>query len=174
MTGLTFNGSAEVRFEGLSRLTDALGGVPMCLDRKVTSIHTNRVFDSGCKRLDGAAALDLLRQRYDLPGGALDRDRNARQFVTSLLDEAGHGQLLTNPVKLHRVIGAAGDAMTFDISRIGVVDLAWQLRDLRGGRLTGAEVPTKPSGAGLTVTAGAEGLYAALRDDNVKAWLTNN
>jgi LCP family protein required for cell wall assembly len=174
VTGLTFDGTAELRFEGLSRLTDALGGVPMCLDHKIMSIHTKRVFPAGCQRLDGEASLDLLRQRYQLPGGALDRDANARQFVTSLMDEAGQGDLLANPIKLRKVIGAAGDAMTLDIPHIGIFDLAWQLRALRGGNLTGAEVPTTAGDNGtLKPTSKAEDLYAALRDDNVEAWLTN-
>lgn len=173
MTGLTFDGTAELRFEGLSRLTDALGGVPMCLDHKIMSIHTKRVFPAGCQRLDGEASLDLLRQRYPLPGGALDRDANARQFVTSLLDEAGQGDLLSNPIKLRKVIAAAGDAMTLDLPDIGIFDLAWQLRALRGGNLTGAEVPTTPGQIGaLEPDPAAEDLYAALRNDNVGAWLT--
>jgi anionic cell wall polymer biosynthesis LytR-Cps2A-Psr (LCP) family protein len=90
------------------------------------SIHTHRVFEPGCRRLPGDKALDLLRQRYDLPGGALDRDRNARRFVSALLDEAGHTDLMSSPVKLSKVLSATGDAMTLDLPRIDVADLVWQ------------------------------------------------
>jgi len=177
VTGLTFDGTAEVRFEGLSRLTDALGGVPMCLDQRVVSAHTKRTFEKGCRRLDGGEALDLLRQRYNLPGGALDRDRHARQYVTSLLDEAGNGNLLTSPAKLTKVIGAAGDAMTLDIKKVSIIDLAWQLRSLRGGDLTGVEVPTTEGAyhgtQALRPATDAAGLYAALRADTVGEWLAN-
>jgi LCP family protein required for cell wall assembly len=177
VTGLTFDGTAEVRFEGLSRLTDALGGVPMCLDQRVVSAHTKRTFEKGCQRLNGSQALDLLRQRYNLPGGTLDRDRHARQYVTSLLDEAGNGNLLTSPSKLTKVIGAAGDAMTLDIKKVSIIDLAWQLRSLRGADLTGVEVPTTEGAYhGMQVLRGAkdaDGLYAALRADMVGEWLAN-
>jgi LCP family protein required for cell wall assembly len=175
VTGLNFDGTAEVRFEGLSRLTDALGGVPMCLDQRVVSAHTKRTFEQGCKRLNGSEALDLLRQRYNLPGGTLDRDRHARQYVTSLLDVAGSGNLLASPTRLSRVIGAAGDAMTLDIKEIGILDMAWQLRSLRGSNLRGAEVPTTEGAYhGMQVlhpAPGAESLYAALRADRVEEWM---
>jgi LCP family protein required for cell wall assembly len=177
VTGLSFDGTAEVRFEGLSRLTDAIGGVPICLDRRVVSVHTKRTFEKGCKRLNGNEALDLLRQRYDLPGGTLDRDRHARQYVTSLLDVAGNGNLLASPGRLTKVIGAAGDAMTVDIKKVGILDLAWQLRSLRGGNLTGGEVPTTDAAYHnmdvLYPAPGAESLYAALRADTVGQWLSN-
>jgi LCP family protein required for cell wall assembly len=174
LTGLTFDGTVEVRFEGLSRLTDALGGVPFCLDQRIASIHTKRVFEKGCQRLSGDQALDLLRQRYQLPGGAVDRDRNARLFISALLDEAGRADLLSNPVKFTRVISAAGDAMTIDLPRVGLLDLAWELRGLRGANLTGDEVPATEGWyhnlAVMNLDPKAATLFEALRTDNVDAW----
>jgi LCP family protein required for cell wall assembly len=179
LTGLTFNGTAEMRFEGLSRLTDALGGVPMCLDQRVASVHTHRVFEPGCRRLAGEEALDLLRQRYDLPGGALDRDRHARRFISALLDEASRTNFVSSPRKLSRVLTATGDAMTVDLQKgTDVVDLAWQLRGLVGTQLSGAEVPVgdgaEPGRAYLTVAPGAAGLFEALRADDLDRWLAAN
>jgi LCP family protein required for cell wall assembly len=175
LTGLTFDGTVEVRFEGLSRLTDALGGVPICLDQRIVSIHTKRVFNKGCQRLSGDQALDLLRQRYSLPGGSADRDRNARLFISALLDESGHADLLSSPLKLTRVVAAAGDAMTIDLPRIGLLDLAWELRGLRGANLTGDEVPaTEGTYRGMSImTLGtrASTLFTALRADNVENWI---
>jgi LCP family protein required for cell wall assembly len=177
VTGLTFDGAVEIRFEGLSRLTDALGGVPMCVDRQIVSIHTNRVFEQGCKRLSGDEALDLLRQRYSLPGGALDRDRNARQFIAALLDEAGRAELADDPAKLTRVLTATGDALTIDLRGIGPIDLARELRGLRGADLTGGEVPaTEGIDDGLDVMnldpeAGA--LFEALRADDLDRWFAH-
>jgi LCP family protein required for cell wall assembly len=177
LTGLTFDGTAEVRFEGLSRITDALGGVPMCLDQRVASVHTGRVFERGCKRLSGDQALDLLRQRYGLPGGALDRDRNARQFISALLDEAGRTDLLSSPVRLGKVLSATGDAMTVDLPRIDVVDLALELRGLAGAHLEGDEVPIidggRPGISSLGAAPGATALYEALRSDDLGRWFAD-
>jgi LCP family protein required for cell wall assembly len=175
LTGVTFDGTVEMRFEGLSRLTDALGGVPLCLDQRIVSVHTNRVFSKGCQRLSGDQALDLLRQRYSLPGGTLDRDRNARMFISAVLDEAGHTDLVSDPVKLSRVLGAAGGAMTIDLPRIGLLDLVYELRDLRGADLAGAEVPVidgRYNGMATQVLhPDAAPLFQALRSDDVETWL---
>lgn len=175
LTGVTFDGTVEMRFEGLSRLTDALGGVPLCLDQRIVSIHTNRVFNKGCQRLSGDQAIDLLRQRYDLPGGSIDRDRNARTFISAVLDEAGHTDLVSDPVKLTRVLGAAGDAMTIDLPRIGLLDLVYELRGLRGADLAGTEVPVSDGWyqgmATLNLEPDAAQLFQALRSDNVESWL---
>ncbi len=175
LTGLSFDGTAEVRFEGLSRLTDALGGVPMCIDQKVVSIHTKKVFDPQCQRFTGADALDFLRQRYTLPGGTIDRDRHARQFVSALLDEAGNADLMSDPAKLTKVIRATGDAMTLDLDRIGLLDLAWAVRGLRAENLTGDEVPTTSGtyhGSAVEIaTPKAAVLFEALRNDNASGWV---
>jgi LCP family protein required for cell wall assembly len=179
LTGLTFNGTAEMRFEGLSRLTDVLGGVPMCLDQRVVSIHTHRVFEPGCRRLAGEEALDLLRQRYDLPGGALDRDRHTRRFISALLDEAGRTDFMSSPARLSGLLRATGDAMTVDLQKgTEVVDLAWQLRGLAGTHLAGAEVPvvdeTEAGTSYLTGAPGAAGLFEALHADDLDRWLAGN
>ncbi len=175
LTGVTFDGTVEMRFEGLSRLTDALGGVPLCLDQRIVSIHTHHVFDKGCQRLSGDQALDLLRQRYNLPGGSIDRDRNARAFISSVLDEAGHTDLVSNPLKLSHVITAAGDAMTIDLPRIDLPDLVYELRSLRGADLAGAEVPTSDGWyhgmATLNLAPDAATLLQALRSDDLESWL---
>jgi LCP family protein required for cell wall assembly len=175
LTGVTFDGTVEMRFEGLSRLTDALGGVPLCLDQRIASIHTHRVFDKGCQRLSGDQALDLLRQRYNLPAGSLDRDRNARAFISAILDEASHTDLVSDPVKLTRVLSAAGDAMTIDLPRIGLLDLVYELRGLRGADLAGAEVPVSDGWyhgmATQVLDPDAAGLFQALRSDDVASWL---
>jgi LCP family protein required for cell wall assembly len=174
LTGLTFDGTAEIRFEGLSRLTDALGGVRMCLDQRIVSIHTGHVFRPGCQQLTGGQSLDLLRQRYQLPGGAIDRDHNARVFLGALLDQAARADFLADPVKLTRVIGAAGDAMTLNLPNIGLIDLAWELRGLRGDDLTGTEVPATAQvshgSAVMALDPDAARLFAALRADDLSAW----
>ncbi|MEV6925230.1 LCP family protein [Dactylosporangium sp. NPDC051485] len=45
--GLKFNGAAIVNFDGFRGLVEALGGVHMCVDEKVTSIHVGRNTKTG-------------------------------------------------------------------------------------------------------------------------------
>lgn len=108
-TGVPVDGTVTVTFSGLRAVTDALGGVNVCLDRQVTSRHTGRSFPAGCQRLDGRDALDLLRQRYGLPHGAYDRDANGRAFVRGLLER---GDVLADPVRLTRLSRAVAHGVT--------------------------------------------------------------
>ncbi|MGC1214404.1 MAG: LCP family protein, partial [Micromonospora sp.] len=76
LTGVRFDGAALIDFSGFRKVIDLLGGIRMCLDTEVRSIHTGTLFSQGCQQMDGARALDFVRQRYDLPGGDYDRQRH--------------------------------------------------------------------------------------------------
>lgn len=105
-TGLSIDATVTVRYSGLRAVTDAVGGVEICIDQVVASRHSGRVYPAGCQRLDGRGMLDLLRQRYNLPHGAYDRDANGRAFVRGLL-----GSEVKDPVRLARVVHAAADGI---------------------------------------------------------------
>ncbi|GAA1848944.1 LCP family protein [Asanoa iriomotensis] len=112
-TGLRVDATVTVRYSGLRAVTDALGGVEICVERPVTSRHTGRVFPAGCQRLDGKGMVDLLRQRYGLPHGAYDRDANGRAFVRALI-----GTEIRDPVRLARVAQAASAGI--DVAGAGI------------------------------------------------------
>jgi LCP family protein required for cell wall assembly len=190
-TGLTFDGAVAVEMVGLQRVVDAVGGVSMCVDQRVTSIHTGRIFETGCRRLTGAEAMDFLRQRKGLPGGALDRDRHGRQFLRALAGEATRAGVLANPVRVNDIIRAAGSALTVDIPGEAMDDLLRALPgisadDLTGVRvpvrpaddLTGVRVPVRPADGDPAVTSGldmveplATELFAAMREDRLGEFL---
>ncbi len=111
-TGLSLDATVTVRYSGLRAVTDALGGVEICIDRMVTSRHSDRVYPAGCQRLDGRGMLDLLRQRK-LPHGVYDRDANGRAFVRGLL-----GSDVRDPVRLARAVHAAAGGI--DVAGTGI------------------------------------------------------
>ena len=63
LTGVTFDGTAVLTFDGLRQLTDAVGGVRLCLPEAVESFHTKRVFrpavssSMACRTRSAPAAL---------------------------------------------------------------------------------------------------------------------
>jgi LCP family protein required for cell wall assembly len=108
LTGLKFQGGAVVNFDGFRSIVGALGGVDMCIDEKVTSIHigTNiktgkfaspykiddagipqyqipgtrpQVYEKGCRHLAPWEALDYCRQRDLLENGDGDYGRQRHQ-----------------------------------------------------------------------------------------------
>ena len=50
LTGIRFDGAALIDFSGFRKVIDLLGGVQMCVDTEVRSIHTNRVFPPAVSR----------------------------------------------------------------------------------------------------------------------------
>ncbi|HEX2356507.1 MAG TPA: LCP family protein [Micromonosporaceae bacterium] len=173
LTGLRFDGAAVVEFEALRRVTDAVGGVRMCLDREIVSVHTQRVFRVGCQRLDGAQALDLIRQRRGLPRGDLDRLGTAQDYLAALAHEfAGLGA-----GDLFEALGAAGGGLTVDTRGVPLPELVFQLRGA-AGRVIGVSLMTdlrSSTRGGVSFLqpdpALSHGLFDAVRRDALGAWL---
>lgn len=178
LTGIRFDGAALVDFAGFKRVIDLLGGIRMCVDTEVRSIHTGALFSPGCEQMDGARALDYVRQRYQLPGGDYDRQRHQQQMLRALLERAGETDLRGDPVKLDRVLRAVGGSLTLDTNGVPVEDLLMALRSLPAERLSGLQVPSYPQtidGVSYVVLDnGGSGLFDAVRGERVPGWAAAN
>jgi LCP family protein required for cell wall assembly len=73
LTGLTVDHYAEINLAGFYEITQAVGGVPICLTAPVHDSYTGADFPAGPQTVSGAAALAFVRQRHGLPRGDLDR-----------------------------------------------------------------------------------------------------
>ncbi|MFI2661957.1 LCP family protein [Micromonospora carbonacea] len=178
LTGLRFDGAALIDFAGLRQVIDLLGGVRMCVDTEVRSIHTGALFSPGCQQMDGARALDYVRQRYDLPGGDYDRQRHQQQLLRAMLDRAGATNLRRDPVRLDRLIRAVGASLTVDTNGVPLEDLLLTLRDLPPDALTGIQVPSHPQTIDgisyVVLDAGGNALFDAVRGARMPAWAQAN
>ncbi|SDY22877.1 transcriptional attenuator, LytR family [Micromonospora pattaloongensis] len=186
LTGLELDGAAVVEFSALRGVTDAVGGVRMCLDRPVRSAHTERVFPKGCQDLDGAAAMDLLRQRFDLPDGAFGRDRMGQRYLRALLAKATSAQVRDNPLRLHEVLRAAGPGLTLDMKGFDLADLLFATRAIPADgvagitlRSVGGVVEGRGHSRGFDRVGSVEldrvslrALVDAVQRDEVAAWAT--
>ncbi|MDG4794639.1 LCP family protein [Micromonospora sp. WMMD1082] len=174
LTGIRFDGAALVDFAGLRNVIDLLGGIDLCVRDEVRSIHTDRVFHPGCQRMDGAQALDYVRQRYGLPGGDYDRQTHQQQLLGAMLARAGETRLRTDPVQLHRLIRAVGDSLTVDTNGVPVEDLLLALHGLATDGLRGVQVPSYPQMIDqvsyVRLDSGAEGLFEAVRGTRMPEW----
>jgi LCP family protein required for cell wall assembly len=155
VTGIEFDGAAIIDFSGFRDVIYALGGVEMCVDQRVMSQHLRLVdgqpmwlteaqqvgggeelwHEEGCKRMAGWEALDYSRQRYGLPNGDYDRQRHQRQLVKAMVEQAGSTGVLTNPVKIDRVITAAGKAFVLDTGGVPIIDFVFTLRGITANDL---------------------------------------
>ncbi|MCL7460638.1 LCP family protein [Micromonospora sp. MSM11] len=174
LTGVRVDAGAVLTYPVLRRLTDEVRGVEVCLPREVRSVHTKRVFPSGCQRLDGAASVDLLRQRRGLPEGGPDRDRHAQLFAAGLIRQAGEQGVLTNPVRLLTLVDIVGADLMTDGEGRSLVDLLRVLPDLKSVDPVGLSLPVgPPDDLGWRLPPDPEhapAFLAALREDRLAQW----
>jgi polyisoprenyl-teichoic acid--peptidoglycan teichoic acid transferase len=165
-TGIkTFQAGAILNFQGLSRLTDALGGVTLKIDQKVVSIHRRpdgtlrtmrsggggylgpqAIYLPGTRTLKGWQAIDYARQRYTA-GGDYTRQRHQRQLVKALLTKAERAEIGTDPDKLQSVIKALGATLVYLGGRTPL-EYAYALRNLTPAELTLVGLPGGSVGGG--------------------------
>ena len=73
LTGLTITHFAAVNLAGFAQISEAIGGVPVCLNKAVDDSFSGAKFSAGQQTVSGPQALAFVRQRHGLPGGDLDR-----------------------------------------------------------------------------------------------------
>jgi LCP family protein required for cell wall assembly len=175
-TGVRMDHVVLIDFEGFKKVTDALDGVDLTIEQDITSIHPPyRKFTKGTHHLDGAAALDYVRQRYQFAEGDFARMRHQQQFMKALIDRAASSNTLSNPLKLNAFLTSVTAAMTVDKS-FSLVDTAFEFRSLRGDDLVFMVTPHLGSqtvdGASVVVPdkAKATALYKAVKDDAMSTW----
>ncbi len=140
LTGVQVDRYAEVGLVGFVLLTNAVGGVDICLKNPVNEPLSGARFRAGRQTLNGTKALSFVRQRHDLPRGDLDRIVRQQVFMASLAQKVLSAGTLTDPGK----VSALEDA----VSRSIVIDDNWdiltfveQLKDLTGGKVKFATIP---------------------------------
>jgi LCP family protein required for cell wall assembly len=178
LTGLRFDGAAVIDFGGFKQVVDVLGGVTLCIDRQVRSIHTGRLFTVGCQQLNGAEALDYSRQRYGLPAGDFDRQRHQQQVLKAIFAKALDGGVTRNPIKIDQLVRSVGGSLTVDTSGANIADLFFSLRNIRPDALTGVRVPCYDKNIGNTsfvlLSPEAKSLFVALRTADLAKWATEH
>ncbi|MEZ5212737.1 LCP family protein [Gordonia sp. (in: high G+C Gram-positive bacteria)] len=140
LTGVTVDHYAEVGLLGFALLTDAVGGVDVCLKSAVNEPLSGARFKAGRQTLSGPKALSFVRQRHDLPRGDLDRITRQQVYMASLAQKILSTKTLTNPGKLTELENAVSRSVVID-DGWDVVKLAEQMKDLTGGNVKFTTIP---------------------------------
>lgn len=179
LTGVRVDHFAILDFEGFRSMTDALGGVTVRVARTVRDPARKVVWPAGSHHLDGARALDFVRQRRNLPGGDLGRIRRQHAFLKALAGQVVDKGTLANPLKLNAFLEASTRSVSVDESLAisGLRSLALQFRSVRASDLVFVTAPVAGTGTegrqSVVYLDRAKGrrLYQALRTDTVAAYL---
>ncbi|MDP0396377.1 LCP family protein [Tsukamurella strandjordii] len=140
LTGVSVDNYAEIGLVGFSRLTDAVGGVEVCLKRPVNDSFSGARFRAGKQTLKGPQALSFVRQRHGLPRGDLDRITRQQVFMASLANKILSAGTLTNPSKVNQLQSAVTTSVTLD-ANWDVMNFAKELANLSAGSVKFATVP---------------------------------
>jgi LCP family protein required for cell wall assembly len=179
LTGVRVDHFAILDFEGFRSMTDALGGVTVRVARTVRDPARQVVWPAGTHHLDGARALDFVRQRHNLPGGDLGRIKRQHAFLKALAGQVADRGTLVNPLKLNAFLEASTRAVSVDesltISRLR--SLALQFRSVRASDLVFLTAPVAGAGTegrqSVVYLDRAKGqpLYQALATNTVEEYL---
>ncbi|MGF6883416.1 LCP family protein required for cell wall assembly [Nocardia sp. GAS34] len=142
LTGITVDHYAEVGLLGFALLTDAVGGVEVCLNNPVDEPMSGADFPAGVQRLNGPQALSFVRQRHDLPRGDLDRIVRQQVYMASLVHQTLSAKILTDPSRLDALSTAVGRTIVLD-DNWDVLSFLRQLRDLTGGTVKFQTIPVQ-------------------------------
>ncbi|MGP6175203.1 LCP family protein [Corynebacterium sp. A21] len=140
LTGIEVDHYAEVGLLGFVLLTDAVGGVDVCLTEATQDEFSGADFPAGTQTLEGAQALSFVRQRHGLPRGDLDRIVRQQAYMASLVNKVLNAGTLTNPAKLASMGAAVERSVVID-DGWDVLSFATQLSNLAGGNVTFTTIP---------------------------------
>ena len=122
ITGHKVDHVALIRFGGLSKVVDALGGVRLCYDADVNDPNSGMVWSRGCHQADGGMALAFTRMRYSDPKGDFGRAERQRQAISAISAKALQPSVMLNPSRAGKVLSAGLDALVVD-ERANPIDL---------------------------------------------------
>ncbi|MGH3924962.1 MAG: LCP family protein, partial [Pseudonocardiaceae bacterium] len=106
LTGVGVDHYAEINLLGFSLLTEAVGGVDVCLKAPVSDRFSGAEFPAGPQTISGPDALAFVRQRHGLPRGDLDRVVRQQVFLASLANRVLSAGTLANPGRISELIAA--------------------------------------------------------------------
>ncbi|CAN5833031.1 LCP family protein [soil metagenome] len=168
LTGVTVDHYAEIGLLGFSLITDAIGGVDVCLKDAVYEPLSGADFPAGWQRLNGPQALSFVRQRHDLPRGDLDRVVRQQVVMASLAHQVISGKTLSSPATLGRLEEAVQRSVVLS-DGWDIMSFVDQLQKLAGGNVAFATIPVLDE-AGWS----DDGMQSVVRVDPtaVKEWVT--
>ena len=173
MTGLKIPFAAEISFDGVIGMSDAVGGVTVCLATPIKDSYVGLNLPAGTATLQGAQALAFVRSRHGVGDGSdLGRISNQQVFLSALSRKLSSGGVLSNPLQLYSIAKTAASNMTlnsFLANPTTMVSIALALKDIGLGNVVFLQYPTASDPANpnrvVPIASSATILNAALVAD---------
>ena len=145
LTGVTMPYLAMIDFKGVIAMSEAIGGVDVCVAEPINDDYSKLYLEAGEHTLIGDQALAFLRTRHGVGDGSdLSRISNQQVFLTSLVRKLKDEGALTNPFSMFRLGTAALSNMTLSksLTDLGVMfALAKQVNGVDLDKITFIKLP---------------------------------
>ena len=113
LTGLDIQYGAKITWGGVIEITNAIGGVDVCLASGIKDKYTGIDWPAGVRNIQGVEALQFLRTRHGVGnGGDLGRISNQQQYMSRLARKLVSEEVLSNPATLYKLATTAVDNIT--------------------------------------------------------------
>ncbi|WP_327071642.1 LCP family protein [Kitasatospora sp. NBC_01302] len=174
LTGIPIDHFMMVDFTGVVQMSDAVGGVPVCVDNNVYDPYSHLKLKKGNHTLQGMAALEFVRTRHGFGDGSdLGRTVSQHMFLSSMVRQLKSAGTLTNPAAVLSLANAATKALTVDNGLSGITNLVGLANDLNkvpANRITMTTMQNEPDNVKgedgrVLVAPAAKNLFSAITND---------
>jgi LCP family protein required for cell wall assembly len=172
LTGIPVDHFVKLDFSGVVKMSDAVGGVSVCVSDDVYDTYSHLKLSKGAHTLKGVAALEFVRSRHGFGDGSdLGRTVSQHIFLSAMIRKFKSAGTLTDPTAVYDLADAATKALTVDDGLGSVkklIALAADLNKVPSNRMTFTTMQTAPDPADsnrVVVGAGAKTLFATIADD---------
>ncbi|MFI0805805.1 LCP family protein [Streptomyces echinatus] len=172
LTGIPIDHFVKLDFSGVVKMSDAVGGVSVCVDDDVYDTYSHLKLSQGAHTLKGVAALEFVRSRHGFGDGSdLGRTISQHIFLSAMIRKFKSAGTLTDPTAVYKLSDAATKALTVDDGLGSVkklIALAGDVNKVPTDRITFATMQTAPDPADsdrVVVGPGARSLFATIADD---------
>ncbi|HOA87046.1 MAG TPA: LCP family protein [Microbacteriaceae bacterium] len=180
LTGQPIQFAASITWGGVIEVSNAIGGVPVCIVGGIRDRYTGLDLAAGDHELSGLTALQFLRTRHGVgDGGDLGRISNQQQFMSSLARKLVGDGVLSDPKTLYELANVALESVTPSKSLANPVlmmQIALAVKNVPFDEIVFLQYPTSPDPSDPNRvrpnTKAADVLFAALAE-NAPIELTN-
>ncbi|WP_406390730.1 LCP family protein [Streptomyces sp. NBC_00882] len=172
LTGIPIDHFVKLDFSGVVKMSDAVGGVSVCVDHNVYDTYSHLKLSSGSHTLKGEAALEFVRSRHGFGDGSdLGRTVSQHIFLSAMIRKFKSAGTLTDPTAVYDLADAATKALTVDDGLGSVkklIGLAADVNKVPTKRMTFTTMQTAadPNDTNrVVVGAGAKALFSSIADD---------
>jgi LCP family protein required for cell wall assembly len=172
LTGIPIDHFVQLDFSGVVKMSDAVGGVSVCVDADVYDTYSHLKLAKGTHTLKGVAALEFVRSRHGFGDGSdLGRTVSQHLFLSAMIRKFKSAGTLTDPTAVYNLADAATKALTVDTGLGTVkklVGLAADLDKVPAKRITFATMQTAadPNDSNRVVaTSAAKSLFSTIAND---------